>query len=296
MIEVKGVHLRAGKLPLLADFSWCLPDSGAYLLLGPTGAGKSLLARLLTGRQRPRRGQVLIDGTPLYSLFGRYGEPLFLAQAEAGLRSTEPLDLYLAAELAAVGESPSVLEGVWPDLEDLLPHGRRTSINRLSHGQLLLAQVALACAMPVRLAVLDGHLTAMDYRYCARAASMLSGIGSVRDKFVLLTASRLACSFPAAHSRYLLSGSLPVTITELAADAAVDTAVEPVNGTGALRVYAPAGPQGWSGITSGRHFGLLSHLEDGLRIRLTGSLDAALSELRSLGVRVLRIEWEDRPR
>ena len=46
-------------------------------------------------------------------------------------------------------------------------------------------------------------------------------------------------------------------------------------------------------LTSGRHFKLLARLEDGLRIRLTGGLEAALAELSELGIEIRRIEWED---
>lgn len=292
MIEVKGAHLRAGKLRLLADFSWRLPDSGVYLLLGPTASGKSVLARLLTGRWRPQRGQVLIDGAPVYGLLGGHAGPLFLAQAEVRPLAAEPLDIYLGAELAATGENPSALDSVWPLLEDLLSGGRRTPIDRLSHGQLLLAQVALACVAPVRLAVLDGHLTLFDHDYCNRAAKLLSGVAT-HDKFVLLTASRLTDPLPELQGRFVLGGGTPVSITELSGNAAVDTSVKPASEEGALRVYAAPATLKLAMLTSGRHFTLLAHLEDGLRIRLAGGLETALAELSELGIEIRRIEWED---
>ncbi|GEM_PF-2142966 len=293
MIEVKGAHLRAGKQQLLDDFSWCLPDSGVYLLLGPTASGKSVLARLLTGRWRPQRGRVLIDGASVYGLLGSHAGPLFLAQAEVRPQAAEPLDVYLAAELAATGESPSALDGLWPLLEDLLSGGRRTPIDRLSCGQLLLAQIALACVAPVRLAVLDGHLTLLDRDYCDRAARLLSAVGDTYDKFVLLTASRLAGPLPELQGRFVLGGEMPVSITQLSADSTVDTAVKPAGGEEALRVYAAPGTPILPTLTSGRNFSLLARLENGLRIRLAGGLEAALKELKELGIEVRRIEWED---
>lgn len=293
VIEVNGVHLRAGGRELLHDFNWRLPDSGVYLLLGPTGSGKSLLAKLLTGRLRPQRGQVLIDGAPLYSLIGRYGAPLFLAQAEEDTRTAEPLDLSLSADLAAVGESPAVLDSVWPEIEEVLPQGRRTPTDQLSHGQLLLAQIALAVVLPVRLAVLDGHLTVLDRDYCTRASRLLALASSSADKFLLLTASRLAHGFPPTQARYLLGSGMPVTITRMSEDAAVDTAVKRVDSTDALRVYVRPGSVDSQVTTSGKHFSLLARLENGLRIRPAASLDAAVSELRSLGLDIYRVEWED---
>jgi ABC-type cobalamin/Fe3+-siderophores transport system ATPase subunit len=293
VIEVKGVHLRAGKLRLLADFNWRLPDSGNYLLLGPTASGKSVLARTLTGRWRPQRGQVLIDGAPVYGLLGGHAGPLFLAQAEVRPQAAEPLDIYLGAELAATGESPSALDGIWPLLEEMLPAGRRTPTDQLSHGQLLLAQVALACAAPVRLAVLDGHLTLLDRDYCSQAAKLLAGVRDAHDKFVVLTASRLADPLPELQGRFVLAGGTPVSITELSGSTAVDTAVRPASEEGALRVYAAPATLELAMLTSGRHFSLLARLEDGLRIRLAGGLEPALAELRELGIDIRRVEWED---
>ena len=91
----------------------------------------------------------------------------------------------------------------------------------------------------------------------------------------------------------ILGGGMPVSITELSGNAAVDTAVKPASDEGALRVYAAPATLKLAMLTSGRHFKLLARLEDGLRIRLTGGLEAALAELSELGIEIRRIEWED---
>lgn len=291
VIQLSGVQLKLSGRQLLQDFDWQLPDPGAYLLLGPTGSGKSLLARVLTGRLRPQRGAVLIDGLSPYALIGGYGEPLFLAQAEVACREAEPLDLYLEAELARAGESPAALEPIWPVLDEHIAD-RRTVLSDLAHGQVLLAQIALAAVMPVRLAVLDGHLTYLDRIYCTAAAELIEGVNREQEKFLLAATARLAGYFPPVKGRFLLSGDWPLSISRLEDRefAGLPSGAEPLGDL--LRLHTLISPVLHHGITSGRNFTIVEVLEDGLRVKITGRLDDALAELRVQGMSPYRIDWE----
>lgn len=277
---------------MIDGLDWQLADPGAYLVLGPTGSGKSLLARLLTGRQRPRRGTVLIDGLSLYALFGGYAEPMFLAQAEVACREAEPLSQYLAAELANAGEHPSALDPVWDILDEHIPQGRRAALDELSHGQVLLAQIALASVISARLVVLDGHLTYLDRRYCAAAAELVSLVNREQDKFLIAMASRLASYFPEFKARYVLSGSWPLGIKRLDQQSLEEVPQDVAPAADRLRLHTAVSPMQHPGVTSGRNFTILEMLEDGLRIKLVGSLDGALEEMRAQGLLPIRIDWE----
>ena len=119
MIKVDSVDLRIGGKQLLSDFSWQLSDPGAFLLLGPTGSGKTILANLLTGRLKPQRGSVSIDGESVYTLLQRYSEPIFLASAEAACRESDSLESYLTAEIFNAGGQAKELEETWSILESI---------------------------------------------------------------------------------------------------------------------------------------------------------------------------------
>ncbi|MCH7471905.1 ATP-binding cassette domain-containing protein [bacterium] len=292
MIEVAGVTLRRGGRVLLDDFSWELPDPGVYLLLGGTGSGKSLLCNLLAGRARPQSGSVRIDGEAVYRGWAAHPEPAFLARAEEECPDDEPLEKYLSTELQNAGGSPSALADVWPVLDEVLPDGRRTTLAQLSHGQVLLAQVALAALVPSRVVLLDGHLTYLDHRHCAMVPRLLAACYKQPDRFLILTAARLAAEFPAAHESFLLAGQMPLQITSLDHSATLDTALNIVGGNASLRVYAESGYVGANNVSSGRNFEIVSRLENGLRVHLTGRLDDALEEMRSQGMRISRLEWE----
>ena len=66
MIEVQDLVKRFGGTTALDSACVTVPDGAVYGLVGPNGAGKSTLIRHITGVYRGDRGQVLVDGAPIY--------------------------------------------------------------------------------------------------------------------------------------------------------------------------------------------------------------------------------------
>ena len=65
-IEVKGVSFRYGLGPwVLKDVDLTIEEGEKVALLGPSGYGKSTLAKIIAGYLKPEKGQVLWDGKPL---------------------------------------------------------------------------------------------------------------------------------------------------------------------------------------------------------------------------------------
>ena len=66
MLQLKNVGLDypAGKEPVhaLRRVNLTLAGAGLVLISGPSGSGKSALARIMAGLERPSRGEVLVDG------------------------------------------------------------------------------------------------------------------------------------------------------------------------------------------------------------------------------------------
>lgn len=67
--EIRVENLRfaysAGEAPIFDDVSFTIPAGGFVAIVGPSGAGKTTLARLLLGLLTPIAGRILIDGVPL---------------------------------------------------------------------------------------------------------------------------------------------------------------------------------------------------------------------------------------
>jgi ATP-binding cassette, subfamily B, bacterial len=61
-IELKNIHLSYDNKPVLKNINISIPIGKKTAILGPTGAGKSLLINLITGMITPDKGNVLVDG------------------------------------------------------------------------------------------------------------------------------------------------------------------------------------------------------------------------------------------
>ncbi len=67
MLEVKGLSAKRGDF-FLKDISFDVQDGEYFILLGPTGAGKTVLLESIAGIQGIRGGEVWIDGRDVTSL------------------------------------------------------------------------------------------------------------------------------------------------------------------------------------------------------------------------------------
>ena len=66
MLEMKQVTKKFGTFTALEDLCLCVPQGAVYGLVGPNGAGKSTAIRHMTGILRPDRGEVTLEGMPIY--------------------------------------------------------------------------------------------------------------------------------------------------------------------------------------------------------------------------------------
>lgn len=65
MIEVREVCKRFEGRPVLDRVNLVVPDRKVVVILGPSGIGKTVLLRVMTGLMAPDSGEVRYDGVPL---------------------------------------------------------------------------------------------------------------------------------------------------------------------------------------------------------------------------------------
>ena len=61
-VELSGVSKRFGDVQAVADLSLAMPDGEFFVLLGPTGVGKTTTLRLVAGLEAPEAGTIRIGG------------------------------------------------------------------------------------------------------------------------------------------------------------------------------------------------------------------------------------------
>lgn len=71
MLEVKNLTFRVtdgGEATILDNLSFTVPSGQITVITGPNGGGKSTLAKLIMGIERPTSGQILLDGQDITGL------------------------------------------------------------------------------------------------------------------------------------------------------------------------------------------------------------------------------------
>lgn len=69
MLELKDISFdvaaEKGTKEILKDISLVIPDNKFVAITGPNGGGKSTLAKIIAGIEKPTAGQILFDGTDI---------------------------------------------------------------------------------------------------------------------------------------------------------------------------------------------------------------------------------------
>ena len=98
-LEARRLQMRFGDRVVLEDISLTFPDRAFTGIMGPNGAGKTTSFNVLTGRYRPTRGQVLLDGEDITGL-----PPRIIARPCRSRRCRVPRG---AASRSRAGASPA---------------------------------------------------------------------------------------------------------------------------------------------------------------------------------------------
>ncbi len=65
MIEVKNISKSFDKKIILKNYSYSFEDNKIYCLIGESGCGKTTLLRIISGLDRPDKGEVFYNNTPI---------------------------------------------------------------------------------------------------------------------------------------------------------------------------------------------------------------------------------------
>ncbi|MEM7093503.1 MAG: ABC transporter ATP-binding protein [Actinomycetota bacterium] len=200
-------------VPVLRDVSLSLAAGESIAIVGPTGAGKSTIAKLITRFYDPQEGAVSIDGhdlrgVSLESLRRQLGvvpqEPFLFAgtvRDNVAFARPEATDIEIWESLTATGIDDLV--SALPQSIDTPVHERGSS---LSAGERQLLALARAFLARPRVLVLDEATSNLDLQSEARVEHALDAL--LEGRTAIIIAHRLATAMKADRIAVVDGGAI----------------------------------------------------------------------------------------
>jgi sulfate transport system ATP-binding protein len=162
-VVVAEVSKRFGHRGVLDRVSLVVPKGQLFVLLGPSGGGKSTLLRVIAGLERPDSGSVRIEGVDVTQLPARSRDIGFCFQHYAPFRHLSVFE-NVAFGLRLRRQPQEQIRKQVGELLDLVRLSQDTSSYpaQLSGGQLQRMALARALAVRPRVLLLDEPFGALD--------------------------------------------------------------------------------------------------------------------------------------
>jgi polar amino acid transport system ATP-binding protein len=213
-LALDGVTKSFGTHRVLDGVSLHLPSAHAFVLIGPSGGGKSTLLRLLAGLDRPDAGRISIDGTEL----PRTEEELRKYRSRIGI-VFQAYNLF--PHLTALANIMLPLEKVHglarPEAEaraietlrrfQLEAHAQKKPA-QLSGGQKQRVAIARAVAIKPSVLLFDEPTSALDPEMTAEVLEMIEELKQEGRDLVLVTHEMAFARVAADHVAYLDDGQI----------------------------------------------------------------------------------------
>ncbi|MGF1924843.1 MAG: ABC transporter ATP-binding protein [Bacteroidia bacterium] len=178
MISVESVVHQYGASPLISFSDWQIKAGDQWLLLGESGSGKTTLLHILTGILKPKQGEVIINGTSIYSLSSRELDRFrgrnigIIFQRPHLIKSlTIAENLALAQSLAKLPRDEHRIKEVLESLD--IADKRNSYPSELSQGQLQRVSIARAVINKPTLLIADEPTASLDDRNATAVLALL---------------------------------------------------------------------------------------------------------------------------
>ena len=159
-----GVAESQGKKEIIKNVSLSVPDNQFVVITGPNGGGKTTLAKLIMGIEKPGSGRILFDGTDITekSITERANLGIsFALQQPVRFKGIQVLDLLrlAARKNLSVADACQYLSAVGLCAKDYINREVNAS---LSGGELKRIEIATVLARATKLSVFDEPEAGID--------------------------------------------------------------------------------------------------------------------------------------
>ncbi|MDD5605701.1 MAG: ABC transporter ATP-binding protein, partial [Dehalococcoidales bacterium] len=206
MLEVDNLKFYYSREnEIIKNISFSLNEHDVLCLLGPNGTGKTTLLRCLLALNKPKSGNIYVDGTDITKT-GTRKMAKYLAYVPQASSMAFPYD---AEEIVLMGRIAHLGLGAGPTQKDReicreametlgISHLRSKLFNKMSGGERQMVLVARAMAQQARIMVMDEPTANLDYCNQVKILQVISRL-SEQGYSILMTThfpdhAFLACS------------------------------------------------------------------------------------------------------
>jgi tungstate transport system ATP-binding protein len=216
-IRGAGLAFERGGRRILDDIDIEVGGTGTLVLIGPTGAGKSLLVRVLAGLVEPTAGEVTWAGAaPDRRRASRIG---FVFQRPVHLRRSVQANIEYALAVAGVARAQRGRRALAALERARLAHLAHASARLLSGGEQQLLSIARALATGPEVLILDEPTSNLDPSATLAIEALIGAVRSEGTRVVLIThdlgqARRLADEVAFLHRGRIIERTPSATFLE----------------------------------------------------------------------------------
>ncbi len=196
MLEFKNVTKRFGQITALTDVSFQIEDGEFVLIIGPSGAGKTSILRLVMHEFAPTEGEIYLDDIAIHNL-KRGQVPMLRQQVGAVFQDFKLLPTHTIFENISLALAvKGVPQSEWNDrvthVADLVGIGDRLDLfpSQLSGGELQRASIARALVINPKIIFADEPTGNLDWETADGIMKLLTKINEEGKTVIVTTHNR----------------------------------------------------------------------------------------------------------
>ena len=211
-IALQGVTKRFGDTLALSDVSLTVPDGAFVVLLGPTGAGKTTILRLVAGLEQPDAGEILIGGESVTARTpAERNVAMVFQQYSLYPHMTVRENLAFPLKSPILRTSPSQIDRKVAEVAGILQiaHKLDNKATALSGGEMQRVSIGRALVRDPAAYLMDEPLSSLDAKLRADLRVELKGIqAGTGATFLYVTHDQVEAMTMATHVGVLDAGRI----------------------------------------------------------------------------------------